>query len=64
MFTIIGERINTTLGKVKKAVENQDAEYIRQDVKKQTQCGATYIDVNAGARIGHEEEDIDRKSVV
>lgn len=58
MFTIIGERINTTLGKVKKAVENQDTEYIRQDVKKQTQCGATYIDVNAGARIGHEEEDM------
>ena len=58
MFTIIGERINTTLGKVKKAVENKDAEYIQQDVKKQTQCGATYIDVNAGARIGHEEEDM------
>ncbi|MCF6246501.1 MAG: dihydropteroate synthase [Desulfobacula sp.] len=58
MFTIIGERINTTLGKVKKAVENRDAEYIIQDVKKQTQCGATYIDVNAGARIGHEKEDM------
>jgi len=58
MFTIIGERINTTLGKVKKAVENRDAEYIRQDVKNQTNSGATYIDVNAGARIGHEEEDM------
>ncbi len=58
MFTIIGERINTTLGNVKKAVENRDAGYIQQDVIKQTQCGATYIDVNAGARIGHEEEDM------
>ena len=58
MFTIIGERINTTLGNIKKAVENKDIEYIREDVKKQTQCGATYIDVNAGARIGHEEEDM------
>ncbi len=58
MFTVIGERINTTLGKVKEAVENKDAAYIQDDVKKQTECGATYIDVNAGARIGHEEEDM------
>ena len=58
MFIVIGERINTTLKKVKKAVEKRDAEYIQNDVKKQTQCGATYIDVNAGARIGHEQEDM------
>ena len=58
MFIVIGERINTTLGKVKEAVEKRDAEYIKNDVKKQTECGATYIDVNAGARIGHEEEDM------
>jgi len=36
-------------------------EYIQNDVKKQTQCGATYIDVNAGARIGHEQEQEDMK---
>lgn len=58
MFTVIGERINTTLKKVKEAVEKRDVEYIQKDVKKQTECGATYIDVNAGARIGHEEEDM------
>lgn len=58
MFIVIGERINTTLKKVKEAVEKRDAAYIREDVKQQTQCGATYIDVNAGARIGHEEEDM------
>ena len=51
MFIVIGERINTTLGKVKEAVEKRDAEYIKRDVKKQTECGATYIDVNAGASI-------------
>ena len=28
------------------------------DVKKQTEAGASYIDVNAGARIGHEKEDM------
>ena len=58
MFTVIGERINTTLKKVKAAVADRDGYYISDDVKKQTEAGATYIDVNAGARIGHEEEDM------
>lgn len=58
MFTVIGERINTTLKKVRAAVEARDADYIRSDVESQTAAGATYIDVNAGARIGHEEEDM------
>lgn len=58
MFTVIGERINTTLENVKEAVEKRDADYIANDVKKQTECGATYIDVNAGARIGCEENDM------
>lgn len=58
MFTIIGERINTTLKKVQAAVAERNAEYIIDDVKKQDAAGATYIDVNAGARIGHEEADM------
>ncbi|MBI9090603.1 MAG: dihydropteroate synthase [Desulfobacterium sp.] len=58
MFTVIGERINTTLKKVQAAVADRDDAYIKDDVKKQTEAGATYIDVNAGARIGHEEADM------
>ena len=58
MFTVIGERINTTLKKVQSAVADRDADYIHGDVRKQTEAGADYIDVNAGARIGHEEEDM------
>jgi len=58
MFTVIGERINTTLKKVQAAVAERNTEYITDDVKRQTEAGATYIDVNAGARIGHEEEDM------
>jgi len=58
MFTVIGERINTTLKKVQAAVKERDSAYIVNDVEKQAECGATYIDVNAGARIGHEEEDM------
>jgi 5-methyltetrahydrofolate--homocysteine methyltransferase len=59
MFEVIGERINTTLKKVRAAVTDRDANYIQTDVKEQEACGATYIDVNAGARIGHEKEDME-----
>jgi 5-methyltetrahydrofolate--homocysteine methyltransferase len=58
MFVIIGERINTSRKAVFEAVEQRDAPYIQGDVKRQEDAGATYIDVNAGARIGHEIEDM------
>jgi 5-methyltetrahydrofolate--homocysteine methyltransferase len=57
-FTIVGERINTTLKNVQDAVADRDAAYIEADVKEQEAAGATFIDVNAGARIGHEKEDM------
>ena len=57
-FEVIGERINTSRKKVQAAVAERDAEYIINDVKQQQEAGAAYIDVNAGARIGHEEEDM------
>lgn len=55
---IIGERINTSREPVERAVANRDAAYIREDVQAQEAAGAAYIDVNAGARIGHEDEDM------
>lgn len=58
MFEVIGERINTSRKFVQAAVAQRDAEYIIDDVTKQIQAGASYIDVNAGARIGHETEDM------
>ena len=58
MFEVIGERINTSRKKVQEAVANKDTRYIIEDVQKQQGAGATYIDVNAGARIGHETEDM------
>ncbi len=58
MFEVIGERINTSRKKVQEAVANRNAEYIINDVKAQQEAGATFIDVNAGARIGHEAEDM------
>jgi 5-methyltetrahydrofolate--homocysteine methyltransferase len=58
MFEVIGERINTSRKLVQAAVADRDADYIINDVKKQQEAGANFIDVNAGARIGHEEEDM------
>jgi cobalamin-dependent methionine synthase I len=58
MFEVIGERINTSRKLVQAAVSERDADYIIDDVKKQQEAGANFIDVNAGARIGHETEDM------
>ncbi len=58
MFEVIGERINTSRQKVQEAVASRDAGYTVDDVTKQQEAGAAFIDVNAGARIGHETEDM------
>lgn len=44
---IIGEKINGTIPSVKAAIEIKDADYIASLAVKQTQAGATYIDVCA-----------------
>lgn len=58
MFEVIGERINTSRKFVQAAVADRDTTYIIDDVTKQQEAGANFIDVNAGARIGHEEADM------
>ena len=59
MFIVIGERINTSRKRVHEAVVGRDSTYIQGDVEKQQAAGATFIDVNAGARIGHEKKDME-----
>ncbi|MEL7660431.1 methyltetrahydrofolate cobalamin methyltransferase [Acetobacterium wieringae] len=44
---IIGEKINGTIPSVKAAIERKDADYIAALAVKQTEAGATYIDVCA-----------------
>ena len=58
MFEVIGERINTSRKLVQAAVAERNADYIIDDVTKQQEAGANYVDVNAGARIGHETDDM------
>jgi 5-methyltetrahydrofolate--homocysteine methyltransferase len=58
MFKIIGELINTTRKKIGEAVAGKDAPFIQDLVKQQIEAGVHWIDVNAGARHGHEEADM------
>ena len=51
---IIGEKINSTLKAVRPAIENYDAEAIKNLAVTQTDAGATYLDVNAGMFIDDE----------
>jgi cobalamin-dependent methionine synthase I len=53
---IIGEKINTTLKAVGKAVRERDAAFIQDLAQRQAQAGAAYLDVNSGLALYPEEE--------
>jgi 5-methyltetrahydrofolate--homocysteine methyltransferase len=56
---IIGEKLNRTLKAVKAAMENQDQGFIQELAKKQSEAGATYLDVNAGMFVYDESEKLE-----
>lgn len=43
---IIGEKLNSTIPKVREAIHNKDKEYIQELARKQVEAGADYLDVN------------------
>ena len=45
---IIGERINSTRKRIGEAVQQGDAEFIREEARKQLDAGAHMLDVNGG----------------
>ncbi|KXG74982.1 5-methyltetrahydrofolate:corrinoid/iron-sulfur protein co-methyltransferase [Fervidicola ferrireducens] len=53
---IIGEKINGTIPRVQKAIEERDEAFIRDLAVKQAEAGADYIDVCAGTSPEQEEE--------
>src|SRR4030042_3825966 len=55
---IIGESINGTIPKVGQAILERDETYLRELAKVQYECGANFLDVNAGVASGTEEEDL------
>ena len=53
---IIAEKINGTRKRVAKAIEERDADRIKDLATKQAQAGAAWLDVNAGTHPNQEPE--------
>jgi len=55
---VIGEKINGTRKKVKEAIADRDADFIKELAKRQVDAGADFLDVNAGTAPDREPEDM------
>jgi len=55
---LIGESINGTVPKVGEAILNRDEPFLRKLAKIQYECGANFLDINAGVAGGNEVEDL------
>lgn len=53
---IVAERINASRKPVREALEKRDADFIREEARRQAGAGADYIDVNGGTFPGLEPE--------
>lgn len=53
---IVGELINSSRKKIGEAIKAQDIDYIKEIAKEQHENGADYIDINAGAFVGKEDQ--------
>jgi len=55
---VIGEKINGTRKQVAQAIQDRDADFIRDLAQRQFESGATYLDVNAGTLPAREPDDM------
>lgn len=55
---IIGEKINGTLRKVRRAIEERDSEFISELALAQVTAGVDWLDINAGTGPDRETEDL------
>jgi cobalamin-dependent methionine synthase I len=55
---IIGEKINGTRKRVAQAIEERDADFIRDLARRQAEAGAAWLDVNAGTHPEQEPNDL------
>ena len=56
---ILGERINSTRGRIREAIQARDSERILTEATDQIAAGARYIDVNGAVTSGDELQDMD-----
>jgi len=55
---IVGERLNTSRKRIRRAVAERDEAFVRKEASKQAAAGATHIDVNAGTSVQEEADDL------
>ncbi|NLA76450.1 MAG: methyltetrahydrofolate cobalamin methyltransferase, partial [Clostridiales bacterium] len=55
-MVIAGEKLNSSIPSVREKLAARDAQFVRDMTKRQLDCGATYIDLNAGAFLKDETE--------
>lgn len=55
---IIGEQINSSKEKIKRAVDEKDAAFIQDIARRQVDAGANMLDVNCGTSLEKEPEDL------
>jgi len=53
---IVGERINSTRGRIAQAIEEKNAALIQKEATTQVEAGAEYVDINAGSFAAKEIE--------
>ena len=58
MFTVIAERINMTRKAINRHVVQRDSAFIAGEARRQTDAGATHIDINAGGNPSTEVENM------
>jgi len=58
VFITIGERINATRKNIREAIAARDAEAIRNEAIRQSEAGATILDINGGTRPEEELENL------
>ncbi|MBI5843637.1 MAG: dihydropteroate synthase [Deltaproteobacteria bacterium] len=58
MFTVIGERLNSSRPSILRAVVDKDEAFISEEAKKQEAAGATHIEVNVGLVAENEAADL------
>ncbi len=56
---VLAELVNATRKKVREAVLNRDADYIKQLIQSEKDAGGTYIDINVGTGRGDAQDEID-----
>jgi 5-methyltetrahydrofolate--homocysteine methyltransferase len=55
---IVGEKINGTRKRVAQAIDERDADFIKDLAQKQVEAGSSWLDVNAGTHPNKEPEDL------